>query len=135
MGSATWQAGRVTFTLTVDSQPWRAAAQRTRDAVFEAVGGNGGIVPVVKGNGYGLGNAALAAESETLGAPSVAVGTVHEAAEVAAAFSGDVVVLEPFDPRDAGAAAVWHELARRDGTAQSTKATGAVAVREWSSKH
>ena len=106
----TWQAEPVTFTVTVDSTPWRAAALRTRDAVADAVGANGGIVPVVKGNGYGLGNASLASESARLGVPSVAVGTVFEAEEVAEAFSGDVVVLEPFDPRDSGAAQVWKHL-------------------------
>lgn len=100
----------MTFTITVETERWRAQADRTSQAISSAVTGNGGVVPVVKGSGYGLGNTSLATESARLGAPAVAVGTVHEAAEVAAAFAGDVVVLEPFDPRDPRATAVWAEL-------------------------
>jgi alanine racemase len=39
-----------------------------------------GLVPVVKGNGYGFGRARLAADAAALGATEVAIGTVHELA-------------------------------------------------------
>jgi len=97
----------VTFSLTVDTERWRANLARVLASVSEA---GGSVVPVVKGNGYGLGNAALALESTRMGVEAIVVGTVHEAAEAASAFSGDVVVLEPFDPRDSSASGVWATL-------------------------
>jgi len=100
----------VTFRIAVDTARWRAQVERTRDAVAEAVAGAGGVVPVVKGNGYGLGNAALARESARAGARAIAVGTVHEVTEALADFAGDIVVLEPFDPRDPAARDAWERL-------------------------
>jgi alanine racemase len=41
-----------------------------------------GVVPVVKGNGYGFGRARLAAAAGELGAEEVAVGTAHELADL-----------------------------------------------------
>lgn len=97
----------MTFSLTVDTERWRANLARVTAGISEA---GGSVVPVVKGNGYGLGNAALALESTLLGVEAIAVGTVHEAAEAATAFSGDVVVLEPADPRDSIASEEWAAL-------------------------
>ncbi|MGQ0629867.1 MAG: alanine racemase [Sporichthyaceae bacterium] len=56
------------------------------------------LVPVAKGNGYGLGNLRLAAEAAKLGADTLAVGTLAEAAALhAAAVAFErVVVLTPF---------------------------------------
>ena len=81
----------MTFTLYVDEDRWR----RHLRAV---VASTPGIVPVVKGNGYGVGNARLAAEAALLGVDTVAVGTADELPEVAAAFPGDVLVLTPSYP-------------------------------------
>jgi alanine racemase len=65
------------LTLTVD----RAAFLAHVDGVAAAVGE--GLVPVVKGNGYGFGRAALASfAANHLGAPEIAVGTVHELRDV-----------------------------------------------------
>ena len=81
----------MTFSLYVDEVRWR----RHLRAMVEA---EPGIVPVVKGNGYGVGNARLAAEAALLGVDTVAVGTADELPEVAAAFPGDVLVLTPSYP-------------------------------------
>jgi alanine racemase len=89
----------VTFSLYVDEDRWRRHLR-------EVVSATPDIVPVVKGNGYGLGNARLAAEAALLGVDTVAVGTTDELPEVAAAFPGDVLVLTPSypaaDPDDTG---------------------------------
>jgi hypothetical protein len=61
--SSTWPgAGEpaMTFTLYVDEARWRAHLAATVAATPD-------IVPVIKGNGYGLGNARLAAEAARLG--------------------------------------------------------------------
>jgi alanine racemase len=55
-----------------------------------------GLVPVVKGNGYGLGRERLAGVSETLGVDTLAVGTYAEVDDVSDAFSGSVMVLSPW---------------------------------------
>jgi len=104
----------VTFRICVDTVPWRANAATTRDAIASAVGGIGGLVPVIKGNGYGLRNDALASEASLLGSEVIAVGTVFEVADVASTFSGAIVVLEPHDPRDPVAHATWGELDNAD---------------------
>jgi hypothetical protein len=55
-----------------------------------------GLVPVIKGNGYGFGNARLATEAKGLGVDTVAVGEPEEVAEVGQVFGGDVLVLAPW---------------------------------------
>ena len=82
----------MTFTLYVDEARWRAHLAATVAATPD-------IVPVIKGNGYGLGNARLAAEAALLGVDTVAVGTVDELPVVRDAFPGDVLVLTPSYPR------------------------------------
>jgi hypothetical protein len=78
----------MTFTLYVDEPRWRAHQQQVLEATP-------GLVPVIKGNGYGLGNALLAAEAQRLGAGVVAVGTVNEVEQVRSCYSGDVLVMTP----------------------------------------
>ncbi|MEV7212154.1 alanine racemase [Kitasatospora cineracea] len=79
----------MTLTMYVDTDRWRAH-QRGLLAEFD------GLVPVAKGNGYGFGNARLAAEAARLGVPVLAVGTADEAAAVAGDFPGDLLVLTPY---------------------------------------
>ena len=79
------------LTLYVDGPRWRTHLQAVRDA-------HPGIVPVVKGNGYGLGVERLAARAAWLGVDTVAVGMYHEVTPVAAAFRGTVMVLSPWRP-------------------------------------
>jgi len=56
-----------------------------------------GLVPVVKGNGYGFGLARLAAESAALGVDTIAVGVADEVEQVRHAFGKTVVILNPWD--------------------------------------
>jgi alanine racemase len=87
------------LTLTVDRARWETHL----DSV---VAGVPGIVPVAKGNGYGLGNTRLAEVAGRLGADTLAVGTYAEAAQLSEAFAGDLLVLSPWrpseQPEDAG---------------------------------
>jgi alanine racemase len=62
----------VTLRLTVDTAAWRAQVDRVARR-------SPGLVPVVKGNGYGFGRPVLAEIAAEL-ADTVAVGTVHELA-------------------------------------------------------
>jgi hypothetical protein len=77
------------FILKVDGAAWRAAQDRTL-ALFP------GLVPVIKGNGYGFGRDLLCAEARRLGASMVAVGTYVELPAALAAFGEDVLVMEPY---------------------------------------
>ncbi|HEX8509691.1 MAG TPA: alanine racemase [Propionibacteriaceae bacterium] len=81
------------ITLRLDADRWREHL----DVVAHATPG---LVPVIKGNGYGHGLARLAAEATRLGVDTIAVGTAPEVAAVRDAFAGDIVVLTPFRPDD-----------------------------------
>jgi alanine racemase len=78
-------------TLHVDGERWT-------EHLRTVAGATPGLVPVVKGNGYGFGLARLAAEARTLGARAIAVGMVEEVAVVRDHFGGDIVVLTPWRP-------------------------------------
>ena len=75
----------MTLRLTVRESAWRAHVAETA-AAFP------GLVPVVKGNGYGFGRTTLAAEALKI-SPTIAVGTVHELAGLPA--GAEPVVLTP----------------------------------------
>lgn len=81
-------------TLTVERDRWRAHLDR-------AAAARPGLVPVVKGNGYGLGRTALLAECDRLGLDVVAVGTAWELADVPP--GRPAVVLTPCGPAEAAA--------------------------------
>ncbi|MCW2824277.1 MAG: alanine racemase [Aeromicrobium sp.] len=77
--------------LVVDSARWRGGLE-----TFTAA--TPGLVPVVKGNGYGFGRDLLALEATSLGLPTIAVGTYAEVPGALEAFGGDVMVLSPWRP-------------------------------------
>ncbi len=81
----------MSFTLHVDGARWRAHLRHYAEA-------HPGLVPVVKGNGYGLGRDVLAREAAALGADTIAVGTYAEVPGALQDFSGDVLVLTPWRP-------------------------------------
>lgn len=64
----------MTIRLTVRTAIWRSHVARVVNAVDEA---GGGLVPVIKGNGYGFGRSWLATVAADF-CETVAVGTVHE---------------------------------------------------------
>jgi hypothetical protein len=106
----------MSFVITIDTPRWRAHQDQVRDSIA-ATGAT--LVPVAKGNGYGVGNVRLAAEARRLGADSVAVGTVHEAPAVLAAEAElDVLVLEPLTLRGVVVGDAWRALAEHPQAAR-----------------
>jgi alanine racemase len=95
----------MSLTLSVDGDRWRAHL-RAVAAEYD------GLVPVAKGNGYGLGVGRLARKATWLGVDTLAVGTYDELPEVASRFAGDLLVLTPWRPFGA-AVEVEPALARR----------------------
>ena len=79
------------LTLYVEGKRWRTHLQQVRDA-------HPGIVPVLKGNGYGFGLERLAQRASWLGVDTVAVGTYDEVTPVVPHFAGSVMVLTPWRP-------------------------------------
>ncbi len=105
----------MTFTLHVDGSRWRKHTEEVRDNVRYAIGATdirrlGDIVPVDKGNGYGFGLSRIADQAQRLGVERLAIGTPYEAASVAGYFMGEIVVLQPWDPRDTTASQVWASI-------------------------
>jgi hypothetical protein len=101
-------------TLYVDGERWRHQLQAVRDA-------HPGIVPVLKGNGYGFGIDRLARKAAWLGVDTVAVGEYTEVTRVAGAFHGSVMVLTPWRPFETRAmfdAHVVHTVGRLSDLAQ-----------------
>lgn len=80
LGAGGSYAADVAVILTVDTAAWRA---RIGDLVAAHAAAHIGILPVVKGNGYGFGRTRLAGEVDRLGLVAYAVGTAHELAPVA----------------------------------------------------
>src|SRR5258708_931288 len=80
----------------------RLEIDRTRfDAGLKKVAADfPGLVPVAKGNGYGLGMARLAREAASLGADILAVGTAAEVGQLGGVPFERVVVLTPHLPGD-----------------------------------
>jgi Alanine racemase, N-terminal domain len=77
-------------TLRLDGERWR-------EHLRTVTGATPGIVPVIKGNGYGFGLRQLAEESKALGADTIGVGIPSEVGIVREIFPGDVVILSPWD--------------------------------------
>jgi alanine racemase len=101
----------VSFTLQVNGEKWRTHLRAVVNALTSASGSS--PVPVIKGNGYGLGQELLGATAMDLGADTIAVGTVFEIESVVGVTQGDIIVLQPFDSRDASAAAKWWEIGEK----------------------
>ena len=79
--------------LTVDGERWRTHLRAVASA-------QPGLVPVAKGNGYGLGLGRLARKAQWLTdqgleVETIAVGTYEELPEVADRYAGDLLVLSP----------------------------------------
>lgn len=81
----------MSFILDVDGDRWRTHLRSVQEA-------QPGLVPVIKGNGYGFGIARLARRAAWLGVDRVAVGTYEEVPAVLSRFAGDVTVLTPWRP-------------------------------------
>ena len=78
------------LTLHLDAERWRRHLRSETEATP-------GLVPVIKGNGYGFGLRRLAEEAARMGVDTIAVGLPAEVAEVRNVFPGTIVVLNPWD--------------------------------------
>ncbi len=81
----------MSLTLTVDGERWRRHLRQVADD-------QPGLVPVVKGNGYGFTTGRLARKAAWLGVDTIAVGTYAELPDVASRFDGSLLVLTPWRP-------------------------------------
>lgn len=77
------------LSLHIDKAIWQAHLD-----TFKAQ--HQGLVPVIKGNGYGLGAARLVHEAMRIGSQVIAVGTGAEADEIGALFTGQILILAPW---------------------------------------
>lgn len=116
----------MSYTLKVDATKWRDHLSAMNEATKRTTGAN--IVGVVKGNGYGFGQSLLAGEADRLGLATVAVGTVFEISDVLAGFYGDVIVLEPFEPRDTAAATAWWMAGQRHDASRIVRTVASEAA-------
>ncbi|MGD9959893.1 alanine racemase [Nocardioides sp.] len=96
----------MSLTLNVDGPRWRAHLRAT-------VAASPGIVPVIKGNGYGFGKSRLATEMAALELDTIAVGTYDEI-QLAMDFPGDLVVLTPWRPFGSAIDLVLNDQAPHD---------------------
>lgn len=98
----------MTFALYVDGPRWRRHTDSVRDQVATAVAPAGGLVPVIKGNGYGFGKGRLGLEAARLGCHTIAIGTIEEFETVARETPGsDILVLAPYESADLVASQTW----------------------------
>lgn len=85
--------------LHIDQPRWRAHID-----AFSA--SHPGLIPVIKGDGYGLGVERLADEAIRIGSKTIAVGTAAEAREASTVFADEILILTPWradQPRIPGA--------------------------------
>lgn len=79
------------------------------------------LIPVIKGNGYGFGLENLVNEVKALNLATIAVGTVYEAQTIQNEFSGQILILEPYQGNDVEATKVLGQI-----TANTIKTISAV---------
>ncbi len=75
--------------LRVDGDRWRSHLRGMHER-------HPGLVPVVKGNGYGFGLTRLARKAQWLGVDTLAVGTYEEVPKVEQRYDGSILVLTPW---------------------------------------
>lgn len=99
----------MSFDLDIDAARWRAHIDSV--AAGAASIPDCHLVPVIKGQGYGLGADLLLAEATRIGASTVALGTIAEVPGRADVYAGHQLVLQPYDHRDESARQAWQRLA------------------------
>ena len=91
------------LTLHIDQAKWCSHID-----AFAAL--HPGLIPVIKGGGYGLGAERLANEATRIGSPIVAVGTASEALEVGKVFDGEILILSPWRASEPRISRALHTL-------------------------
>lgn len=100
----------MTFSLHVDAELWRSDLRSRVDSLSTLLGASAQaapLVPVIEGGYCGLDPVALAAAARGLEVATLAVGTAYDARRVAEHFPGEILVRQPWDPRDAEAMREW----------------------------
>lgn len=103
----------VTFTLHVDAELWRSSMKAVHDEIDDIFGASqagSALVPMITGTHYGLDSARLANEASTLGVDTLVVDDPYEVASVAEVFPGEILVQQPWDPRDTVAQRAWDTI-------------------------
>lgn len=93
--------------MSLDLHVDRARWEGHLDAVVAATPG---LVPVIKGNGYGFGNSVLLAQAGRVGAALVAVGTAADVVGLDATadeYPGEVLVMVPWSSSDGAVPSGW----------------------------
>ncbi len=103
----------MTFSLNVDAVKFR---HHLSAVVTQCQATGAQLVPVIKGNGYGFTREVLVKEAAGLGLNRIAVGTVWELSEALAKFSGEIVVLEPFNSTDELAVVQWKMILKHSAS-------------------
>ena len=117
----------MSLVLHVDGDRWRTHLR-------EVAENRPGLVPVIKGNGYGFGLRRLARKSAWLGVDTVAVGTPAEIDDVAGRFGGDILVLTGWRSFEASAikpehaGRIIHTVGRIEDLEQLLDADGTARI-------
>ena len=82
----------MTLSLHVDNNVWNS---HIKNVIKNYSSNNSEVIPVIKGNGYGIGKDNLAKKAHELGMKTVAVGTVYEAQIVLAQGISQVLIMDP----------------------------------------
>ena len=101
----------MTFALTVDAHIFREHLNKINNT-YKVDGAT--VVPVVKGNGYGFGREILIREANLFEASQIAIANVWELESALNQTSAELLVLEPFNPKDRLAYAQWELLLGAD---------------------
>ena len=84
----------MSLTLQVNNQSWSNSLKTVINSYENC------IVPVIKGNGDGIGKSNLAKKSQDLGLTEIAIGTIFEAKEVINKDFSQIVVMDPIKDLD-----------------------------------
>ena len=101
----------MSFVLTVDGKEFHKHVEKFV-AAHHKVGAQ--VVPVIKGNGYGFTRSLLCSIAQQHNFSRIAVGTVYEATDALRDFPGEVLVLEPINPRDTHALEHWKSVLKHN---------------------
>lgn len=87
----------MSLTLYVNNKYWTNSLKN----VLNAYGNS--LIPVIKGNGYGIRKSNLAKKSEELGLTEIAIGTIFEAQEIINSDFNQIIVMDPIKDLDKNA--------------------------------
>lgn len=87
----------MSLTLYVNNNYWTNSLKNVLNAYENS------LIPVIKGNGYGIGKSNLAKKSEELGLTEIAIGTIFEAQEIINCDFNQIIVMDPIKDLDKNA--------------------------------